>query len=343
MAHDLIGSTCFTTSGKSIVDAAYYKGLKGEDYFEWNYQLFGERKHLEVKKHEGVSLCHIAASRLDLVACTFLTAVGGNSSETGYRNMVEYVQRYLGDYHERTITKKNAKIVKVVFHTLRTAQPLPSILPQAFYILHHEGYDVMYHPGSKCPIVREVLHEKTLVRNVDNRKHTGYRQNQLIPKTNRAAIEDFKTKGIVLGHAKPRADALISDQALYDVGYLTNIMAQDHTLNNGLWKKLEREIRNLTQQHLCLHVYTGGIFTSAFDIKGPKTITYRVIGLNEVHVPTHLFKVVYVFDYGTGWSSFACLIPNIPLPYNTDLTPYYVSVQRIQELTGVDFLGIRPR
>jgi DNA/RNA endonuclease G (NUC1) len=202
----------------------------------------------------------------------------------------------------------------------------------------------MYHPGTKCPIVREVLHAGNLIRNVDTKKHQGYRQDPRIPQENRGALVDYKgTQNVILGHARPRADAYNTDQGLYDVGYLTNIMAQDPTLNNGLWKKLEKTIRNdWTRNHLCLHVYTGGVFTTPIDVKGPKTITHSVIGLNEVHVPTHLFKVIYVYDYGIGWRSCAYLIPNIPLKAAIDLNQYIVPVKRIQEISGVDFLGKYP-
>ncbi|HVW99392.1 MAG TPA: DNA/RNA non-specific endonuclease, partial [Candidatus Babeliaceae bacterium] len=291
-----------------------------------------------VIRYGKVSLCHIAARRLDLAACIFLTSIGGNGGipDTGNRSVIDYAKLYQEDDAACDIREKAAK---AVFKVLRKSQALPPELPQAFYILHQEGYEVMYNPSSKCPIVREVLYEQVLVRNVDPNKHKGYRQNPSIPPMNRASIQDFKAEGVICGHAKPRADALSSDQALYDVGYLTNILAQDPILNNGLWKKLETVIRKLVQTHLCLHIYTGGVFTSINDMKGPKIVSYRVIGRGEVSMPTHLFKVVYAFDYGIGWRSLAYLIPNQPLRADIDLQQYVVSVQRIQELTGVDFLG----
>lgn len=348
LAHDLMGSTCCTTSGKWLLHNATLERGEGTvfqytpDNVEilWNDELphwWGPKSSIVVR-HKNVSLCHIAARRLDLLACTYLAAIGGAQGLSN--DIVQYAKLHLEDFsHSFQQIKTNRKIFRTVMHALKTAHPLPTILPQAFYTLHHEGYDVMYHPDTKCPIVREVLHVGSLVRNVDTKKYQGYRQDHLIPEMNRAALADFKTPGIICGHARPRANANISDQALYDVGYLTNIMAQDPMLNNGLWKKLEKMMRDWTQQHLCLHVYTGGAFTSPFDIKGPKTITHGVIGLNEVHVPTHLFKVVYAYDYGIGWRSCAYLIPNIPLNADTDLNQYLVSVQRIQEITGVDFLG----
>lgn len=343
LANDLVGSTCSTvTAPKWLQNAAQrnpetalpLKPSKNSCSFDW----WPDEEGL---KYQSISLCHIAARRLDIVACTFLTATGGNNgiSNTAFQHMIEYAKLYKEDFaHHDRQTKINAR-AKVVFNALKTAQPLPSTLPQAFYVFHQEGYDVLYHPGTKCPIVRHVLHAGALTRNVDSSKYQGYRQYPLIPKLNRAAVKDLNILGAVHGHAKPRADSLVSDQALYDAGYMINIIAQDETLNNGLWKKLETLIRDSAKQHICLHVYTGGVFTSQIDVKGPKVVAFRIIGSNEVHVPTHLFKVVYTFDYGFGWRPSAFLIPNIPLTYHTDLTPYCVSVERIQELTGVDFLG----
>jgi|GEM_PF-4951425 len=346
LAPDLVGSTCSTTPGKWLKDVELglqYKPKVGfYDSFWGRPNAIWWSRDSKSNKNLNVSLCHIAARNLDLVACTFITAIGGNmafSPET-YKYMIEYAQLYQLGYNQNpSLIKRNAKLFSAVRRALQEAQPLLATLPQAFYILHQEGYDVMYNPATKCPIVRQVLHREALARNVDSKQYQGYRQNPLIPKLNRAAREDFKHPGVICGHLKPRADALVSDQALYDVGYLTNIIAQDPILNNGLWKKLEEGVRTLAQQHLCLHVYTGGTFTTEDDVKGTKTVTHRVNGMNEVHMPTHLFKVIYIFDYGAGWYSLAYLIPNRPLSYHTDLSQYCRPVQRIQELTGVDFLG----
>ena len=308
----------------------------------WSYpsgEKCGKPDRSTVIRYGRVSLCHIAARRLDLVACTFLTSIGDNGGipDTERRSVIDYAKLHRED---DLIHNKREKTAKAVFKALKQAQPLPPVLPQAFYTFYQDGYEAMYHPGTKCSIVREVLHEDMLKEKVSNNEHKGYRQHPAIPKMNRASVQDFKAEGVVCGHAKPRADSLASGQALYDAGYLTNILAQNGVLNNGLWKRLEKFIRDLTQTHLCLHVYTGGVFTSPVDVKGPKIVSYPVIGQGEVSMPTHLFKVVYIFDYGTGWKAFACLIPNTPLPYHTSLQPYLVPVERIQELSGCNFIGL---
>lgn len=374
LARNLIGSTCFTVTRKwmldtlkncymasfidprsqqeiQLFDAQLYQpavnALKNSSltgilaHLYWSYPP-GEKgfkpKISTVIRYGRVSLCHIAARRLDLVACTVLTSIGDNGGipDTDRRSVIDYAKLHQED---DLIWNKREKIAKVVFKALKQAQPLPPVIPQAFYTLYQDGYEAMYHPGTKCSIVREVLHEGMLKAKVSNSEHKSYRQHPSIPKINRASLQDFKVEGVICGHAKPRADSLSSGQSLYDVGYLTNILAQNSVLNNGLWKKIEKQIRDLTQIHLCLHVYTGGVFTSSVDVKGPKIVSYPVIGQGEVSMPTHFFKVVYAFDYGTGWRGFAYLIPNIPLPYNADLQQYFVCIERIQELSGCNFKG----
>lgn len=376
LARNLIGSTCFTVTRKWLLDEAqncYMASLidprnKQEMFFLPHYpsyrstlntlknssltgtlaNLYWEEKleklnRSTVIRYGRVSLTHIAARRLDREACVNLTNWGDNEGipDTERRSVIDYARLHQEDdliYNQREKTQKE-KTAKAVFKALKQAQPLPPILPQAFYTFYQDGYQAMYHPGTKCAIVHEVLHEDMLKEKVSNNKHKGYRQHPSIPKMNRGSVQDFKAQGVVCGHAKPRADSLASDQALYDAGYLINILAQNQVLNNGLWKRVEKLIRDLTQTHLCLDVYTGGVFTSPIDMKGPKIVSYHVLGQGEVSMPTHLFKVVYIFDYGTGWKAFACLIPNMPLTYHTSLQQYFVPVERIQELSGCDFIG----
>lgn len=316
LAPDLIDSTCSTTEGIST-----------------------SLTPLNLTKYQGISLYHIAARRLHLVACTFLASVNGISDPEQRSLIMEYAN-LLRENITGQISPKTQKKIKQVFSVLKKVKPLPSQLPKAFYPLHYNGYDALYDPRLKGSIVMEVLYEQALVRRVDSKIHQGYRQDPDIPRINRASVEDFKTVDDDLGHRRPRADAVSSEQSLYDTGYLTNIGAQDPVLNNGLWKIIENYVRELAKNYyLCVHVYTGGVFTSTQDVKGPKTVTYTVFGQGEVSRPTHLFKVVFGFQYNTGWSSFALLVPNGPEPSNADLRRYCVPVQRIQELTGMDFMG----
>ncbi len=303
--------------------------LKWEQKPKWFKKISSE-----VRRLGDVSLCHLAARALNLEACAALTAVGANGTlkDSNHRSPSDYAKMFMVEAFPLELSKTIKKVCKA----LTQGQLLPRTLPQAFYVYRREGYDVIHFPVLKCSIIRHLLYEGNLVQNVDGKKYNNYRQDPMIPELNRATFADYKENGLnlALGHEKPRADARDADAHLYDAGYLTNILPQDAILNNGLWKTIEREIRQLTQQHLCLHIYTGGVFTTPVDVKGPKEITHKVIGTREVHVPTHLFKVVYTFDYGFNWRAFAILVPNTPTG-----TRQYVSVQRIQELTGVDFLG----
>lgn len=371
MAHDLVGSTCMAVRGKDLyatmlsqVRCGYEVRIlypqrvvlteqqplkhvigalkqspsvgtlavidwgedRGEQFIWWM------KDNNEIARRRDVSLCHLAARILDLEACSALTAVGanGNFTDSECRTPHNYAQMFMSE----AFTAEHSKTIRKIGKALKKGQLLPPTLPAAFYIYRREGYDVIHFPTFKFSMVRHLLYDGVPIQKIDAKTHTGYRQDPLIPPLNRAKVTDYKVDGLVLGHQKPRADARDTEVNLYDVGYLTNIIPQDGILNNGLWKSLENEIRQLAKVHLCIHVYTGGVFTTDTDIKGPKQFTHRVVGANEVHVPTHLFKVIYMFDYPYGWRSLAILVRNSPTG-----TKQHVTVQRIQELTGVDFLG----
>lgn len=64
---------------------------------------------------------------------------------------------------------------------------------------------------------------------------------------------------------------------------------------------------------------------------------FKVIGENNVAVPSHLFKIILVENHGKPLAAGAFVVPNAPIPDNKHLKDYQVSMREIEAFTGFTF------
>lgn len=128
----------------------------------------------------------------------------------------------------------------------------------------------------------------------------------------------------VRGHMAPAADMKWSVQAMNESFYLSNVIPQDSSLNDGVWERLERKVRSLATNFGSVYVCTG-VIVSSNPIR---------IGANSVAVPSKLFKVLCV-NKNNAWQTIGFLFPNAPC--SGSMFDYAVPVNYIEKLTGHDF------
>ena len=142
--------------------------------------------------------------------------------------------------------------------------------------------------------------------------------------TGSASVNDYYKSGFDRGHLAPAADMKINDNAMSESFLMSNISPQNASFNRGGWKILESLIRSWVGNKT-LYVTTGGILNEPFLLK---------IGVNNVSVPDKYYKIV--FDSDTQ-SVVAFVMPNSRIDKN--LKDYVVSVDYIENITGIDFLS----
>ena len=103
---------------------------------------------------------------------------------------------------------------------------------------------------------------------------------------------------------------------------LTNMTPQLPGLNRQGWRHLESYIREWTNERGKLFVVTGALFSASHGKIG-----------NEVHVPTHFYKVVYG---PTNQDAIAFLVPHRKIS-KSELPAFIVSVDEVERLSGFDF------
>ena len=133
---------------------------------------------------------------------------------------------------------------------------------------------------------------------------------------------DYRGSGYDRGHLAPAGDMKINSRAMSESFLMSNISPQNPSFNRGGWKKLESLVR-MWSRNRASYVTTGGVLNSN---------SYRKIGKSKISVPTQFYKVIFIPSEN---KMIAFLMPNQKI--ENSLKNYVVSVDHIEEITGIDF------
>jgi len=141
---------------------------------------------------------------------------------------------------------------------------------------------------------------------------------------------DYYRSGYDRGHLCPAADRSYSTLAMSHTFLMSNMSPQLPRFNRGIWKKLESEIRKYALKEDSIIVVTGPVLTIT---------PLGTIGANNVTVPGAYYKAIY--DLTPPHKTIAYILPHKE-DLSKDLSQYCVSVDILENLTGIDFFpGIR--
>jgi endonuclease G len=120
-----------------------------------------------------------------------------------------------------------------------------------------------------------------------------------------------------------------SKQAYNETFYTSNVSPQKSDFNAGVWNRLEQKVRYWADKYDGLYVVTGGVLEP----------NLKTIGKEEVAVPKYFYKVLFDVSAANP-RMIAFLIPH----KNSDrpLYEFVVSVDELEELTGIDFFHALP-
>ena len=139
------------------------------------------------------------------------------------------------------------------------------------------------------------------------------------------------------GHQLPSADRLCSAAANEQTFYFTNITPQNADLNQGLWERLEVQVRGQINSCDTLYVVTGCVLTTAAD---PSRKTVNDADGNPVAVPKAYYKVLLKYTSGTangGYSAIGFWMENKAYGETALGRSFARTVDEIETLTGIDF------
>lgn len=203
---------------------------------------------------------------------------------------------------------------------------------QTIYPISREACNLLYNGATRTPYwVYECVSKKDLEKNC-NRKKVEFKEDPDIPEIVRSTLQDYKKSGFDRGHLAPSADRTYDCGVLQEVFYLSNMSPQLHSFNSGHWEKLERYVRELTNQYDKVHVFSIPLYLP-HEEGDKKYVHYQVIGKNNVAVPTHFAKVIFAGD-----KTFAFMLPHEDIDSKVALEDFSVTLQDIEKASGFIFL-----
>ncbi|XP_007943901.1 nuclease EXOG, mitochondrial [Orycteropus afer afer] len=173
-----------------------------------------------------------------------------------------------------------------------------------------------------------------------DRKHCKFKPDPSIPPVFSALNEDYLGSGWSRGHMAPAGDNKFSTKAMAETFYLSNIVPQNFDNNSGYWNRIEMYCRELTERFEDVWIVSGPLTLPQAGSGGKKTVSYQVIGQDNVAVPSHLYKVILARRSPTSAEPLALgafVVPNEPIGFQPPLTEFQVSLQDLEKLSGLVF------
>lgn len=194
-------------------------------------------------------------------------------------------------------------------------------------IINHENYTLSY--VEKYELAEWVAYDLK----PENLKQTNYTRPYFIQdpkvKTGSADWRNYKNSGYDRGHLCPAGDMKRSEKAYKETFYTSNVAPQLKEFNNGVWNRLEQKVRYWAEKYNGLYVITGCVLKDGLE----------TIGKEKVSVPEYFYKVL--MDTSREKPRMIAFL----VPHRQSKEPLYkfvVSVDKLEELTGIDFFHQLP-
>lgn len=158
-----------------------------------------------------------------------------------------------------------------------------------------------------------------------------FQEDLSLPVESRTTLDDYRGSGFNRGHICPSADRLCSKDANEQTFYLSNMQPQWYKFNAGVWEKMEERVRKWNQDSFrdTLYVCKGGTIDSEANI-----VQHTTSGLI---VPKYFFMAILCKNT-QGYKAIGFWVEHLNENHeNDDLTQYAISIDKLEELTGIDF------
>ncbi|XP_043922165.1 nuclease EXOG, mitochondrial [Protopterus annectens] len=205
---------------------------------------------------------------------------------------------------------------------------------------YYTNHALSYDQAKRVPqwVIEHITRDK-IVGNAD-RKHCKFKPDPDVAPLFSAKNEDYIGSGWSRGHMAPAGDCKFSLEAMTETFYLSNIVPQNYENNAGFWNRLEIYCRELTQRFDDVWIVSGPLTLPQVREDGKKTVTYQVIGSDDVAVPTHLYKVILARKTKNSTEPLAVaafVIPNQPLGFDHLLPDFQVNLMDLEKMSGLSF------
>lgn len=145
--------------------------------------------------------------------------------------------------------------------------------------------------------------------------------------TGSATLADYYKSGFDRGHLVPAGDMKFDREAMRDTFFMSNMTPQPSKFNSGKWSSLETLIRAWALKYKKIWIVTGPVLKDNLPTMGVD---------NRISIPEEYFKVILKKEKNTYSGIGFLMRTTVPYP---DLISYAVSINTVEELTGLDFFS----
>lgn len=164
-------------------------------------------------------------------------------------------------------------------------------------------------------------------------KRDPFQPDPLLPTNVRTELDHYRGSGYNRGHICASADRLNSKDANEQTFYLSNTQPQIYAFNAGVWENMESQVRRWNKSSFrdTLYVVKGGTIDKAEHI-----IQTTNKGLL---VPKYFFMAILCKNSDPSQWGYKALAFWVEHAANndTDLRKYIISIDELEEKTGIDF------
>ena len=151
----------------------------------------------------------------------------------------------------------------------------------------------------------------------------------------RASNHDYKNSGYDRGHLAAARNHAISQDFVNQTFILSNIAPQvGRGFNRDSWNTLEQYVRYRARSCKNLWVCSGPLYLPKKNSDGHKYITFKVIGSNNVSVPTHFFKVLLIENTDLTFELESYVMENTSHDPYTPILAFQVPLDSIERAAG---------
>lgn len=158
-----------------------------------------------------------------------------------------------------------------------------------------------------------------------------------------AVSSDYTSSGFDRGHLCPSDDRDFSQDENAETFYMTNIIPQAPDCNQEPWADMENYCRQLVEEGNELYLYAGPAGKGGSGSNGSRS----TLAGGDITVPAQVWKVALVLPEGDkdvkringNTRVIAVIMPNTQSADNNPWREYRVSVNEIEDLTGLDFFS----
>ncbi|TCP10712.1 DNA/RNA non-specific endonuclease [Simplicispira metamorpha] len=194
--------------------------------------------------------------------------------------------------------RKNLEGIQTSFKDCRNffANGVPPIVPhqQKLRELCYDAFAILHSGVRKTPVFVAQKLNRALVADADEKRKDRFFADARLPEAERAKLSDYKNSGYSRGHMAPAGD-MPTPAAMAQSFSLANMVPQVISHNSGAWKKIETDTRLYASRAIGdVYIITGPVFGERETL----------IKNSDVHVPTHIFKLVYDEAQNRAWAHF---------------------------------------